>query len=87
MSKNEGNVLFNDALNTFYLQVYGVGHMVKYHSESERKPTAATWVTLSDWETGKRYLRVYIHLRFRHARSRAQPLAWPVTLSVAGISD
>ena len=35
--------------------------------------------------TGKRYLRVYIHLRFRHARSRAQPLAWPVTLSVAGI--
>ena len=35
--------------------------------------------------TGKRYLRVYIHLRFRHARSRAQPLAWPVTLSVAGV--
>ena len=38
-----------------------------------------------NWETGKRYLRVYIHLRFRHARSRAQPLAWPVTLSVAGV--
>ena len=33
---------------------------------------------------GKRYLRVYIHIRFRHARSRAQPLAWPVTLSAAG---
>ena len=28
----EGNVLFNDALDAFYLQVYGVGHMVKYHS-------------------------------------------------------
>ena len=32
----EGNVLFNDALNTFYLRLYGVGHMVKNHSDSER---------------------------------------------------
>ena len=32
----EGNVLFNDALNTFYLQLYGVRHMVKDHSDSER---------------------------------------------------
>ena len=32
----KGNVLFNDALNTFYLQLYGVGHMVKDHSDSER---------------------------------------------------
>ena len=38
----EGNVLFNDALNTFYLQLYGVRHMVKYHTDSERKFTAAT---------------------------------------------
>ena len=44
----EGNVLFNDALNTFYLRLYGVIHMVKDHSESERKPAAATWATLSD---------------------------------------
>ena len=29
-------VLFNDALNTFYLRLYGVGHMVKDHSDSER---------------------------------------------------
>ena len=32
----EGNVLFNNALNTFYLQLYGVRHMVKDHSDSER---------------------------------------------------
>ena len=32
----EGNGLFNDALNTFYLQLYGVGHMVKDHSDSKR---------------------------------------------------
>ena len=29
------NVLFNDALNTFYLWLYGVRHMVKDHSDSE----------------------------------------------------
>ena len=35
----EGNVLFNDALNTFYLRLYGVTHMVKDHSDSEREET------------------------------------------------
>ena len=31
-----GKVLFNNALNTFYLWLYGVRHMVKDHSDSER---------------------------------------------------
>ena len=31
----KGNVLFNDALNTFYSQLYGVRHMVKNHSDRE----------------------------------------------------
>ena len=34
--ERERNVLFNDALNTFYLQLYGVRYMVKDHSDSER---------------------------------------------------
>ena len=34
--KKEENVLFNDTLNTFYLWFYGVRHMVKDHSDSER---------------------------------------------------
>ena len=34
--RKEGNVLFNDALNTFYLLLYGVRHMVKDHSDSEK---------------------------------------------------
>ena len=34
--EQEGNALFNDALNIFYLRLYGVGHMVKDHSDSER---------------------------------------------------
>ena len=36
MGRKEGNVLFKDALNTFYLWLYGVKHMVKDHSDSER---------------------------------------------------
>ena len=34
--ERKGNALFNDALNTFYLRLYGVGHMVKDQSDSER---------------------------------------------------
>ena len=34
--ERKGNVLFNDALNTFYLRLYGIRHMVKDHSDSER---------------------------------------------------
>ena len=36
VGRKEGNVLFNDAHNTFYLRLYGVEHMVKDHSDSER---------------------------------------------------
>ena len=34
--RKEGNVLFKDALNTSYLRLYGIGHMVKNHSYSEK---------------------------------------------------
>ena len=36
--RKEGNILFNDALNTFYIWLYGIGHMVNHndHSDSER---------------------------------------------------
>ena len=37
MLLKEGRIcLFNDAHNTFYLRLYGVGHMVKDQSDSER---------------------------------------------------
>ena len=32
----------------FILRLYSVGHMVKDHSDSERKPAASTWATPSD---------------------------------------
>ena len=34
--ERERNVLFNDTLNTFYLRLYGISHMVKDHSDSEK---------------------------------------------------
>ena len=35
--RKEGRkLLLNDALNTFYLWLYGIGHMLKNHSDSER---------------------------------------------------
>ena len=34
--RKQGNVLFNDAFNTFYLRLNGVRRMVKDHSDSER---------------------------------------------------
>ena len=37
MGRKEGKVLYNDARNTFYLRLYGVRHMVKDHSDSERE--------------------------------------------------
>ena len=40
MGGKEGrNVLFDDAHNTFYLRLYGIGDMVKDHSDSERGNT------------------------------------------------
>ena len=36
LRKGKEMFLYNDALNTFYLRLYGVGHMVKDHSDSER---------------------------------------------------
>ena len=52
VTMKEGHVLFNEALDTFYLRLYGVRQMVKDHSDSERRnPAAATWATLSDLVT------------------------------------
>ena len=36
VTRKEGNILFNNALNTFYLWLYG-RHVVKDHSDIERE--------------------------------------------------
>ena len=52
LERKEGKkIIFNDALNTFYIRLYDVRHMVKDHSE--RNSAAATiWATLSDYQKG-----------------------------------
>ena len=45
-----GNVLFNDTFNTFYLRLYGVGHMAKDHSYSERGNRLPPHVARQDFE-------------------------------------
>ena len=35
--RKEGNVLFKDALNTFYLRLYGIRHMVKDHPATKEE--------------------------------------------------
>ena len=39
LSWKEGRIsfFFNDTLNTFYLRLYGIRHMVKDHSDSENE--------------------------------------------------
>ena len=49
--ERERNVLFNDALNTFYLRLYGVRHMVKDHSDSEMCPRAGVSEPYMDIDT------------------------------------
>ena len=46
--RKEGNVLFNDALNTFYLRLYGIDHMVKDHSDT---PVMEHWLEqeIAEW--------------------------------------
>ena len=47
--RKEGNVLFCDALNTFYLWLFGVERMVKDNRDSEKEEThTATRAILSD---------------------------------------
>ena len=35
--RRKGNVLFNHAVSTFYLQLYVVGHMIKDHTDNDRQ--------------------------------------------------
>ena len=68
--------LFNDALNTFYIRLYyGVRHMVKEHSESERgNPLPPHWLlTLSDLQQGFFYMQ-YPTARIIHTTAFVTPV-------------
>ena len=54
--ERERDVLLNDALNTFYIRLYGVRHMVKDHSDSKKgnllPPHRLLLSINSKWSTG-----------------------------------
>ena len=47
--RKEGNVLFNDAINTFLIWLYGVGHIWLWtiHIAGEETTAITTWATLT----------------------------------------
>ena len=57
--ERERNVLFNDALNTFHLRLYGVRHMVKDHSDSEKGERERERNVLFNDALNTFYLRLY----------------------------
>ena len=54
--RKEGNILFNDAFNTLYLWLYGVGYMVKDHSDTERGRKEMFYLTMHSTHF---YLQIY----------------------------
>ena len=65
--RGSGHVLFNDALNTFYLRLYGIRHMVK--DRSDREETYCCHMGYSFWLAARTllYAPTYRHLYgFRH---------------------
>ena len=56
----ERNVLFNDALNTFYLRLYGIRHMVKDHTDSERGEREIFYLTTHSTNFIYSYMASYI---------------------------
>ena len=61
-TEKEGNVLFNDALNTFYLRLYDVEHMVKDHSDSERGNPLPPHGLLVPYRIPFSCIYIYIHV-------------------------
>ena len=70
--KKEGNVLFNDALNTFYLLLYSIRHMVKDHSDNERNPLQQHGLLFSI--NSKGYFICTIPQRITHTTAFVRPV-------------
>ena len=60
----EGNILFNDTRNTFYLRLYCIGHMVSDHSDTKRGYSFQLTARVILYATGSFLLRQsFIHNR------------------------
>ena len=82
--RKKGHILLNDALNTFLLRLYGVRHMVKDHSDSERQnplppyrihfpnSSKASFICIIT-QTGKQIPRPLLHQSMGDTPSRINP--------------
>ena len=76
----EGNVLLNDALDTFYLWLYGVGNMVKDHRErivhttNFLAPVVKHWLDREIAQLVQRSMRRLIALNKRSTTKRLDRL-------------
>ena len=59
--QEERGILFNDAVNTFYLRLYGIGHMVSGHSDSERGTRWLHYMDYSFWLAARVILYALSH--------------------------
>ena len=73
--KKEGNILFNNTLNTFYLRLYGAKHMVKDHSDSEKGKKEGNILFNNTLNTF--YLRLYGIRHNDHSDSKKGNLLLP----------
>ena len=64
--EKEGNGLFNDALNTFYLRLYAFRHMIEDHSDSERKENRCRHIGYSFRLTARVLLYAPSHIYDSH---------------------
>ena len=70
----EGDVLFNDALNTFYLRLYGVRHMVEDHSHSNKRNTLPPHGLLFPISSKGSFIYIIPHDRITHTTTFVTPV-------------
>ena len=75
LGERERNVLLNYALNTFYLRLYGITHMVKDHSDSEKgNPLPPHRLILSINSKGSFICTIHITDRITHTTAFVTPV-------------
>ena len=75
--KMEGNV-FLTTQSTHFIYGYMASDiiMVNDHTDSERKLTAATWITLFDWQQGFFYMHHPTNMITRHLLHQSRSTGW-----------
>ena len=74
LGRKEGNVLFNDKLNTFYLRLYGFRHMAKDLSDSEKRNLLSPHELLFSNKQQKLFYMHHPTNRITHTKAFVSPV-------------